>query len=67
MANEGYVSEDMVIQVDNLREAEEFVGHLKDLGVVAKVFCYKDGKAVIRRLYQSTNDRIINFLRGGLY
>lgn len=67
VARDRYVSEDMVIQVDSLKEAEEFVNHLKDLGVVAKVFHYNDGKAVIRRLYQSTNDRIINFLRGGLY
>jgi putative ATP-dependent DNA ligase len=60
-------SEDIVIHVDNLKEAENFARHLRDLGVVATVHSYEDGKAIIRRVHQSTTDRISNFLRGGLY
>ncbi len=60
-------SEDIIIHVDDLKEAENFARHLRDLGVVATVHSYKDGKAIIRRVHQSTTDRISNFLRGGLY
>ncbi len=60
-------SEDIIIHVDNLEEANDFVRHLRDLGVVAIVHSYRDGKAVIRRMHQSTTDRITNFIRGGLY
>jgi putative ATP-dependent DNA ligase len=60
-------SEDITIHVDNLDEANIFVRHLRDLGVVAIVHSYVDGKAVIRRMHQSTTDRIRNFIRGGLY
>jgi putative ATP-dependent DNA ligase len=59
--------EDIIIHVDNLEEANDFVRHLRDLGVVALVHSYTDGKAVIRRMHQSTTDRITNFIRGGLY
>ena len=59
--------EDIVIHVDNIEEAEEFARHLRDLGVVATVHSFKNGKAIIRRVHQSTTDRISNFLRGGLY
>lgn len=59
--------EDIVIHVDEIKEAEDFARHLRDLGVVATVHSFEDGKAIIRRLHQSTTDRITNFLRGGLY
>jgi len=59
--------EDIMIHFDNVKEAEEFARHLRDLGVVAIVRSFHDGKAVIRRIHQSTTDRISNFLRGGLY
>ncbi len=58
---------DIIIHVDNLKEAEDFVRYLRDLGVVATVHSFEDGKAIIRRVHQSTTDRISNFLRGGLY
>jgi len=59
--------EDMVIDVENREEAEKFLRHLHDLGVYASLIEFKDGKAVIRRIYQSTTDKINNFLKGGLY
>lgn len=59
--------EDIIIHVDEIKEAEDFARHLRDLGVVATVHSFEDGKAIIRRLHQSTTDRITNFLRGGLY
>lgn len=59
--------EDIVIHVENNKEAEEFARHLRDLGVVAIVQSFNNGKAVIRRIHQSTTDRISNYLRGGLY
>jgi putative ATP-dependent DNA ligase len=59
--------EDIIIHVDELEEAEEFARHLRDLGVVATVNSFEQGKAIIRRVHQSTTDRISNFLRGGLY
>jgi putative ATP-dependent DNA ligase len=59
--------EDIIIHVDDLEEAEEFARHLRDLGVVATVNSFEQGKAIIRRVHQSTTDRISNFLRGGLY
>ena len=60
-------AEDLLIEVDNLEEAEEFIRHLRDLKVMATLVEVKDGKAVIRRIHQSTNDRINNYLDGGLY
>jgi len=67
IADDNQASEDIIIHVDNLEEAENFARHLRDLGVVAIVHSFSDGKAVIRRIHQSTTDRISNFLRGGLY
>ncbi len=67
VADDNLASEDIVLHVDNLKEAEDFARHLRDLGVVATVHSYEDGKAIIRRVHQSTTDRISNFLRGGLY
>ena len=60
-------SEDILIHVDDLEEAENFARHLRDLGVVATVHSFGEGKAIIRREHQSTSDRVSNFLRGGLY
>lgn len=60
-------AEDLVIEVDNYEEAEEFIRHLKDLKVMASLIEVKDGKAIIRRIHQSTNDRISNYLDGNLY
>ena len=60
-------AEDLVIEVGSENEAEEFIRHLRDLKVMAKLVEIKDGKAVIRRIHQSTNDRVKNYLHGGLY
>lgn len=60
-------SEDMVIDVESRDEAEEFMRHLHDLGVYALLIEFEDNKAVIRRIHQSTTDKINNFLKGGLY
>jgi len=59
--------EDMVIDVENREEAEKFLRYLHDLGVLAILIEFKDNKAVIRRIYQSTTDKINNFINGGLY
>jgi putative ATP-dependent DNA ligase len=67
IAEDKSASEDIVIHVDDLKEAENFARHLRDLGVVATVHSFGEGKAIIRREHQSTSDRISNFLRGGLY
>lgn len=67
VADDNLASEDIILHVDNLKEAEDFARHLRDLGVVATVYSFEDGKAIIRRVHQSTTDRISNFLRGGLY
>ena len=45
----------------------QFIRHLRDLKVMASLVEIKDGKAVIRRIHQSTNDRVHNYLEGGLY
>jgi putative ATP-dependent DNA ligase len=60
-------AEDLVIEVENREEAEEFIRHLRDLKVMAALVEIKDGKAVIRRIHQSTNDKVNNYLQGGLY
>ena len=60
-------AEDLVIEVENREEAEEFIRHLRDLKVMATLAEIKDGKAVIRRIHQSTNDKVNNYLQGGLY
>ena len=67
IAKDNPTSEDILIHVDDLKEAENFARHLRDLGVVATVHSFNEGKAIIRREHQSTSDRISNFLRGGLY
>lgn len=59
--------EDVVIDVENREEAEKFLRHLHDLGVYALLIKFEDNKAVIRRIHQSTTDKIKNFLKGGLY
>jgi putative ATP-dependent DNA ligase len=48
-------------------EAEEFIRHLRELGVIAILVQFKGDKAIIRRLHQSTTDKINNYLNGGLY
>ncbi len=60
-------AEDLIIEVKNQQEADEFIRHLRDLKVMATLAEIKDGKAVIRRVHQSTNDKINNYLQGGLY
>lgn len=60
-------AEDLVIEVESKEEADAFIRHLRDLGVLATLAEYKDGKAVIRRIHQSTTDKINNYLDGGLY
>ncbi|EKQ52568.1 MAG: RNA ligase, Pab1020 family [Methanobacterium sp. Maddingley MBC34] len=60
-------AEDLMIEVDSQEEADEFIRHLRDLKVMATLAEIKNGKAVIRRIHQSTNDRINNYLDGGLY
>lgn len=59
--------EDTVIDVEDRETAEEFIRHLVRLGVSATLADYRDGRATIRRFYQSTTDRINNYLKGGLY
>ncbi|MGB9936672.1 MAG: RNA ligase [Methanobacterium sp.] len=60
-------SEDMTIDVESKEEAEDFLRHLHDLGVYALLDEFKDNKATIKRIHQSTTDKINNFLNGGLY
>ena len=60
-------AEDLVIEVESQDEAEEFIRHLRDLKVMATLVEIKDGRAVIRRIHQSTNDKVKNYLHGGLY
>ncbi|MGZ7208770.1 MAG: RNA ligase [Methanobacterium sp.] len=59
--------EDMIIDVESKEEAEEFLHHLHDLGVYAILVEFNDNKALIRRIHQSTTDKIKNLLNGGLY
>jgi putative ATP-dependent DNA ligase len=59
--------EDLTMDAESPEEVEEFLRHLRDLGVVAVLVNYEDGKAVIRRVHQSTTDKITNYLNGGLY
>ncbi|MGB4611953.1 MAG: ATP-dependent RNA/DNA ligase MthRnl, partial [Methanothermobacter thermautotrophicus] len=56
--------EDTVIDVEDRETAEEFIRHLVRLGVSATLADYRDGRATIRRFYQSTTDRINNYLKG---
>ncbi len=59
--------EDTTIKVNNLDEAEEFVRYLQAMGVNAVLVECENGEAIIRRIHQSTNDKITNYLKGGLY
>jgi putative ATP-dependent DNA ligase len=59
--------EDLIIDVENEGEAEEFLQYLHDLGVFAVIIKFEGNKAVIRRIHQSTTDKINNFINGGLY
>ncbi len=59
--------EDLTMDAESPEEVEEFLRHLRDLGEVAVLVNYEDGKAVIRRVHQSTTDKITNYLNGGLY
>jgi putative ATP-dependent DNA ligase len=67
ISREEVAAEDLVIEVENEEEANEFIRHLRVLGVMATLAEFKDGKAVIRRMHQSTTDKISNYLQGGLY
>lgn len=60
-------SEEMIIDVESREEAEKFLRHLHDLGVYAVLAKFEDNKAIIRRIHQSTTDKIKNLLNGGLY
>jgi putative ATP-dependent DNA ligase len=59
--------EDLIIDVEKEEEADEFLEYLHDLGVFAVLIKVEDNKAVIRRIHQSTTDKINNFINGGLY
>ena len=59
--------EDTVIDVEDREAAEKFIRHLVRMGVSATLADYRDGRATVRRFYQSTTDRINNYLKGGLY
>jgi len=67
VAEHEVAGEDLLMDADTMEEAEEFVRHLRDLGVMAKIIKFKDSKAVIRRIHQSTTDKINNYINGGLY
>lgn len=60
-------TEDMVIDVENEEEAEEFLRYLHNLGVYAVLYKIESNKATIRRIHQSTTDKITNLINGGLY
>ncbi len=59
--------EDLIIDVENEEEAEEFLHYLQDLGVFAVLLKFEGNKAIIRRIHQSTTDKINNYINGGLY
>lgn len=67
IAENGVAHEDVIIDVETKAEAEKLIRHLRKQGVIAKLVSYKDGKAKIRRIYQSTTDKIKHYLNGGLY
>ncbi|GAB4308754.1 MAG: ATP-dependent RNA/DNA ligase MthRnl [Methanobacteriaceae archaeon] len=67
VSNDNPAAEDLVIEVNSKEEAEEFVRFIHDLGVNASLLKFEDGKAIIRRIHQSTTDKITNYLNGGLY
>lgn len=59
--------ENLVMDADSKEEVEEFIQHLHNLGVLAKIIAFKDNKAIIQRIHQSTTDKINNYINGGLY
>jgi RNA ligase, Pab1020 family len=59
--------EDLIIDVKSDEEAEDFLHYLHDLGVFAVLLKFEDNKAVIRKIHQSTTDKITNYIKGGLY
>lgn len=67
VSDQEVAGEDLTLEVDSQKEAEEFIRHLRDLRVMATLVEYQNGRAVIRRIHQSTTDKIINYLQGGLY
>ena len=67
VASGNQATEDMVIDVKNEEEAEEFIQYLHNLGVYAIIYKFEDKKAVIRRIHQATTDKVNNLLNGGLY
>lgn len=67
VADHEVAAEDLVMDAKSPQEVDEFLRHLRDLGVIAVALKYEDGKAVIRRVHQSTTDKINNYLEGGLY
>jgi len=67
VASGNQATEDMIIDVETEEEAEEFLRYLHNLGVYAVLHKFEGDKAIIRRIYQSTTDKISNLLNGGLY
>ena len=67
VSDNNVAGEDLIMDADSPQEVEEFIRHLRDLGVLAVALKYEDGKAIIRRIHQSTTDKINNYLNGGLY
>jgi putative ATP-dependent DNA ligase len=67
VASGNTAGEDLIIDVESEEEAEEFLLYLHDLGVFAVILKVEGNKAVIRRIHQSTTDKINNYIKGGLY
>lgn len=67
IASGNQAAEDMIIEVENEEEAEEFLRYLHNLGVYVTIDKIEGNKAVLRRIHQSTTDKINNILNGGLY
>lgn len=67
VASGNSAGEDLIIDAEDEEEAEEFLHYLHDLGVFAVLLKFKDKKAVIRKIHQSTTDKINNYIKGGLY
>ncbi len=67
VASGNQATEDMTIDIENEEEAEEFLRYLHNLGVYAVIHKIEGNKAIIRRIHQSTTDKITNLLNGGLY
>lgn len=59
--------EDLIIDIESEEDADEFLHYLHDLGVFAVILKVEGNKAVIRRIHQSTTDKINNYINGGLY